>query len=68
MRVDFDSERYGAPVLTRHGLGQGSCRREGVELYSREARGDVIRLPEQAGDLPDRDALEWHMDEVFLSA
>ncbi len=141
--VDLDTERYGAPVLTRHRLGQGSFRLavldaygdrcaitgsrmspvlqaahirpyssggehrvsnglalrsdmhtlydrgylgvdpdyrlrvsplltqhfgNGVELYSREARGDVIQLPGAAGDRPDREALEWHMDEVFLSA
>lgn len=38
----------------------------GVELYSRQARGDVIRLPESAGSRPDPVALEWHMDTVFL--
>ncbi|MCL2542075.1 MAG: HNH endonuclease [Nocardioidaceae bacterium] len=141
--VDLDSERYGAPVLTRPRLGQGSFRLavldaygnrcavsggrmaptleaahirpyarggrhlvsngltlrsdlhalydrgylgvdadyrlrvspriqadfgNGVELYSREARGEVIRLPVSPEDRPDREALEWHMDEVFLSA
>ncbi|GAB3859410.1 hypothetical protein GCM10028801_20770 [Nocardioides maradonensis] len=40
----------------------------GVELYSREARGEVIRLPQSPADNPDRDALTWHMDTVFLSA
>ena len=141
--VDLDAERYGAPVLTRHRLGQGSFRLavldayeqrcavtgnrmapvlqaahirpyasggehrvsnglalrsdmhtlydrgyigvdpdyrlrvspwlsehfgNGVELYSREARGDVIRLPEAADERPDREALEWHMDTVFLAS
>ncbi|GAB4007511.1 HNH endonuclease [Nocardioides ultimimeridianus] len=40
----------------------------GVELYSREARGEVIRLPVAPRHNPDRDALTWHMDTVFLSA
>lgn len=40
----------------------------GVDLYDRERRGEVIRLPERVTDLPDRAALEWHMDSVFLSA
>lgn len=141
--VDLDTERFGAPVLTRHRLGQGSFRLavleaygnrcaisgtrmspilqaahirpyarggqhalanglalradvhtlydrgylgvdpdyrlrvsprlhddfgNGIEYYSREARGEVIRLPESEDARPDREALEWHMDEVFLSA
>lgn len=40
----------------------------GVELYSREARGDVIRLPAREEERPDRSALDWHMQTVFLSA
>lgn len=59
--VDPDYRLRVSPLLTQH-FGNG------VELYSREARGDVIQLPAAAGDRPDREALEWHMDEVFLSA
>ena len=40
----------------------------GVELYSREARGDVIALPDKPDLQPDRESLAWHMDTVFLSA
>lgn len=138
-----DAERYGAPVLTRHRLGQGSFRLtvlesyggrcavtgssatpaleaahirdyaqggphrisnglalrsdlhrlydrgylgvdtafrvrvsprlrtdfgNGVDLYEREAKRELIRLPERDVDRPDLEALQWHMDEVFLSS
>lgn len=39
----------------------------GVELYSREARGDRIVVPGSADERPDRTALEWHLSEVFLA-
>jgi len=40
----------------------------GVAYYEMAERGDVICLPPNAAELPDRDALAWHLDEVFLSA
>lgn len=59
--VDPDYRLRVSPQL-RHEFGNG------VEFYEREARGDVIRLPGLDRHRPDRDALAWHMDEVFLSA
>lgn len=40
----------------------------GIALYQQELRGDVIQLPAREQDRPSREALEWHMDEVFRSA
>lgn len=40
----------------------------GVEFYERAAKGQVIRVPAREDLHPDRRALEWHMDEVFLGA
>lgn len=40
----------------------------GVELYAKQDRGEVIHLPVQRDSLPAREHLEWHMDEVFKSA
>lgn len=40
----------------------------GVEFYDREERGEIIRLPGLETQRPDRDALAWRMDKVFLSA
>ena len=59
--VDADYRLRVSPWLSEH-FGNG------VELYSREARGDLIRLPDSKDEHPDRDALEWHMDQVFLAA
>ncbi len=39
----------------------------GEEFYSRAGAPLVIR-PSRTADRPSREALEWHMDEVFLSA
>lgn len=35
----------------------------GVEFYSKV--GDEIALPERKADRPSREAVQWHMDEVF---
>lgn len=59
--VDPDYRLRVSPWLSEH-FGNG------VELYSREARGERIRLPEAPGEQPDREALEWHMSTVFLAA
>lgn len=59
--VDPDYKLRVSPWLSEH-FGNG------VELYSREARGDVARLPDAVEERPERDALEWHMEQVFLSA
>lgn len=50
-----------SPLLSDH-FGNG------VELYGREAQCETIRLPDAVRNRPDPSALEWHMDEVFLSA
>lgn len=36
----------------------------GAEFYSRA--GNVIDLPERRAERPSRDAVSWHMDNVFL--
>jgi putative restriction endonuclease len=36
----------------------------GRQFYERA--GERIALPQQSGDRPHREALEWHLDEVFL--
>lgn len=38
----------------------------GQEFYDRA--GHQIRLPRNRSDRPDREAIEWHLDEVFKSA
>lgn len=38
----------------------------GDEFYSRA--GDVIDLPDSRPDRPDKDAVTWHMDTVFLAS
>lgn len=38
---------------------------DGDEFYQRA--GAVIALPDERHDRPDRDALEWHLREVFLA-
>lgn len=40
----------------------------GVEFYERERRGLTIAAPVHRRERPDREALTWHMDTVFLSA
>lgn len=40
----------------------------GADLYERQDRGQVIRLPSRPADQPDREALAWHMKTVFRSA
>ncbi|KRC56665.1 MULTISPECIES: HNH endonuclease [unclassified Nocardioides] len=57
-------EKYRLRVSPRLNADFGN----GVEFYSREARGEVIRLPLRGVDRPDHESLTWHMDEVFLSA
>ena len=37
-----------------------------VELYERESRGELVRLPLNPVHRPDRAALDWHMRERFL--
>ncbi|ACZ91343.1 HNH endonuclease [Streptosporangium roseum] len=39
---------------------------DGDEFYQRA--GAVIALPDERHDRPDRDALEWHLREVFLAS
>jgi putative restriction endonuclease len=51
-------------VSPRLGLQYGN----GVDLYEREERGELIRLPARAADRPDLAALDWHMSTVFLRA
>ncbi|MGN9780607.1 hypothetical protein ACTMTF_04210 [Nonomuraea sp. ZG12] len=36
----------------------------GRQFYERA--GERIALPQQSRDRPHRDALEWHLDEIFL--
>lgn len=40
----------------------------GVELYEREERGDLIRLPQRLDAYPDPEALAWHQEHVFRAA
>jgi putative restriction endonuclease len=35
----------------------------GDQFYSRA--GQVINLPDHRADQPNRDFLEWHLDEIF---
>lgn len=59
--IDPDYKLRVSPWLAEH-FGNGA------ELYSRESRGEVIALPSVVDERPGREALEWHMDRVFLSA
>lgn len=40
----------------------------GEEFYSRAASRDPIAVPTRRSDRPNRDFLEWHLDEVFLAS
>ena len=41
-------------------------RSDGQEFYNLARQ--AIDIPERRADRPSREAIEWHMDEVFLSA
>jgi putative restriction endonuclease len=38
----------------------------GEEFYRQE--GQKIAVPQQRGDRPDRETLEWHLEEIYLSS
>lgn len=40
----------------------------GEEFYARAASGDPITVPSRRTDRPNKDFLEWHLDEVFLAS
>jgi putative restriction endonuclease len=40
----------------------------GEEFYSRAASREPIAVPMRPADRPNREFLEWHMDEVFLAS
>src|SRR5262249_23637310 len=40
----------------------------GDEFYARAALGDPITVPSRRADRPNKDFLEWHLDEVFLAS
>ena len=40
----------------------------GEEFYKRASSGDAITLPRRAIDRPNKEFLEWHLDEVFLAS
>jgi putative restriction endonuclease len=40
----------------------------GEEFYARASSGDAITLPRRPVDRPNKEFLEWHLDEVFLAS
>jgi putative restriction endonuclease len=46
----------------RHEFGNGE------EFYARAASGEPIAVPTKRAERPNREFLEWHMDEVFLAS
>lgn len=40
----------------------------GEEFYARALSGEPIATPNRRADRPNREFLEWHLDEVFLAS
>jgi HNH endonuclease len=59
--VDTSHRLVVSPRL-RHEFGNGE------EFYARAASREPIAVPAKRADRPNREFLEWHMDEVFLAS
>ena len=57
-------ERYRLRVSPRLKTEFGN----GAEFYERERQGVKVAVPARRVERPDAEALNWHMDTVFLSA
>jgi hypothetical protein len=44
-------------------LGFGPTSATGDQFYAKA--GQIIELPERRADRPNREFLEWHLDEIF---
>ena len=40
----------------------------GEEFYARAASQEPIAVPRRTADRPNKEFLEWHLDEVFLAS
>lgn len=59
--VDTSHRLVVSPRL-RHEFGNGE------EFYARAASREPVAVPAKRADRPNREFLEWHMDEVFLAS
>ena len=74
--IDLPVPLLGAVAATRGMLGFGAgllvsprLRTEfgnGEQFYAKA--GEVITLPDRRADRPNKDFLEWHLDEIFQAS